>query len=402
MSSSKNQFMKKVSFTALATAFAFPAFAADANFKIYGNLDSGVEMVTNAKVNATTNATVVRVPSTTGTFPSNLGFDMSKDVGGVKAIAKAEMGYYMDAGNSGQGGRLFGRQLYVGIDYGAGSITVGRQNNMMYWGTMAGDPLGPNIYGLGSIDPYIPNARYDNSVAWRGKFDALSAGVAYSFGNNSKASAGAIPLAGDCAGETAGDAQACHALSAMVQYDASNFGIAAAYDRQHGGTGAQYDFYNGYVVPPAPVSGFAFGSSNDTDTRTTLNGYYKVDALKIGAGILQRKVSIAAASPKQSTTWLEAAYTMDKWQYMAGIFHVSATGQVGSGPAYTALNDTKANLLVLRAVYNFDDQLSSYVTIGNMGNDSNSGYGVSGGGSGTAPNAGQKQTGTMIGMRYHF
>ena len=53
MSSSKNRFMKKISFTALAMTFAVPAFAADANpvtvdtsgsFKFYGNLDSGVEV----------------------------------------------------------------------------------------------------------------------------------------------------------------------------------------------------------------------------------------------------------------------------------------------------------------------------------------------------------------------
>jgi predicted porin len=405
MSSSKSRFMKKVSFTALAVAFAAPAFAADANpvtvgtsgsFKFYGNLDSGVEVVTNAKIGTTTNTgTVVRVPSTTGTTPSNLGIDVSKDAGPVKGIAKLEMGIYTDAGNSGQGGRLFGRQLYVGVDSGAGTFTVGRQNNMMYWGTIPGDLLGPNIYGTGSIDPYLPNARYDNSIAWRGKFDAVTVGAAYSFGYNSAGAAsapyfgGAVPLAGSCSGETAGDAQACRAMSLLFQYITKDFGISAAYDQLHGGPLATYSFYNGIGG-----SGIAIASSADTDTRTTLNGFYKLDALKLGAGWLERKVDTGAATtPKQTMMWLQADYVMSQWDFTGGVFNVSQTGQT---------TDTKANMLALRAIYNFDDQLSTYVTLGYMGNDDKSGYGVSGGGAGTAPVVGKKQDGLMIGARYHF
>lgn len=392
MSSSKNHFMKKLSFTALAMTFAFPAFAADANpvvtntsgsLKIYGNLDSGIETVNNVGAGK---ARVIRVASTTGSTPSNLGFDMSKDAGGVKAIAKAEMGYYMDAGNSGQASKLFGRQLYVGVDSGIGSVTVGRQNNMMYWGMIPGDLLGPNIYGTGSIDPYLPNARYDNSIAWRGKFDAVSLGVAYSFGRDSS-TAGTVPASGVCAGEVAGDAQACRAMSAMVQYDASNFGIVAAYDRLNGGaTGAPVvSFYNGGAT-------VALSNSAAHDTRTTLNGYFKMDAVKIGAGVLQHKAENATTSAKQSTTWLEAAYTMEKWVYMAGIFHASNGGQ-----------NTNANLYVLRATYNFDDQLSTYLNLGDVSNGSNSAYSVSGGGAGTGVTVkGTSQMGTMIGMRYRF
>jgi predicted porin len=392
MSSSKSRLMKKISFTALAMAFAVPAFAADANpvtvgtsgsFKFYGNLDSGVEVVNNVGANK---SKVIRVPSTTGTTPSNLGIDVSKDAGSVKGIAKLEMGYYVDAGNSGQGGKLFGRQLYVGIDSSAGSFTVGRQNNMMYWGMIPGDLLGPNIYGTGSIDPYLPNARYDNSIAWRGKFDAMTLGAAYSFSYNSVGAA--IPLAGTCAGEAAGDAQACRAMSLLFQYIVKDYGVSAAYDQLHGGTGATYSFYNG-----VGGAGIGFGSSADTDTRTTLNGFYKLDALKLGAGWLERKVEAGGITPKQTTTWLQADYVMAAWDFTGGVFHISETGQATA---------TKANMLALRAIYNFDDQLSTYVTMGYMGNDSSSGYGVSGGGSGTSPAAGNKQEGVMVGARYHF
>jgi predicted porin len=59
-------------------------------------------------------------------------------------------------------------------------------------------------------------------------------------------------------------------------------------------------------------------------------------------------------------------------------------------------------MLALRAIYNFDDQLSTYVTLGYMGNDDKSGYGISGGGPGTSPAVGNKQDGVMVGARYHF
>jgi predicted porin len=411
MSSSKSRFMKKVSFTALAMTFAIPAFAADANpvavntsgsFKFYGNLDNGIEMVNN--VGAAKN-TVVRVPTTTGSTPSAVGIDLSKDVGsGIKAVGKAEMGIYIDTAVSGQAGKLFGRQLYVGIDSEFGSITVGRQNTMLYWGLMAGDLLGPNIYGLGSIDPYVPNARADNAVAWRGKFGGLSLGALFSTGRDGTSgaltsSAGTVPQSGNCNGEHPTNVQECRAYSVGVRYDDPDkkFAISAAGDRLNGGFGATYGFNNGVGGP-----GIALSNSSDTDTRTTLNGFYKLDALRLGVGVLDRKVKTAATSVKQQTSWLQADYSIEKWVLAGGYFHISNSDQ-----------KTSANYFALRGTYNFDDQLSSYVTLGQMSNDSTSAYSASGGGAFTnqawsgpaavaSTVAGVKQTGTMIGVRYRF
>jgi predicted porin len=411
MSSSKCRFMKKISFTALAMTFAFPAFAADANpvtvgtsgsFKFYGNLDNGIEVVNN--VGATKN-TVVRVPTTTGSTPSNLGIDLSKDVGsGFKAVGKAEMGFYIDTAVSGQAGKLFGRQLYVGIDSEYGAITVGRQNTMLYWGLQAGDLLGPNIYGLGSIDPYVPNARADNAVAWRGKFGGFSLGALFSTGRDGTSgaltsSAGTVPQSGNCNGEHPTNVQECREYSLGARYDDQDkkFGIALAGDRLNGGFGATYGFNNGVGGP-----GTALTNSSDTDTRTTLNGYYKLDALRLGVGVLDRKVKTAAASVKQDTTWLQADYTIEKWVLAGGYFHVSNNDQ-----------NTGANFLALRGIYNFDDQLSTYLTLGHMDNTATSGYSASGGGAfanqaWSGPTAvastvaGVKQTGTMLGVRYRF
>ncbi|WP_417068764.1 porin [Niveibacterium terrae] len=349
--------------------------------KLYGSLDSGVEYVSKVGANATG---MTRIPSTSGSGPSTLGLDFRGRIhDGIAAIGKAEMGLYLDTGSSGQGSRLFGRQLFVGVDSAWGALTFGRQYSMLYWGLMAGDLLGPNIYGLGSIDAYVPNARADNAIVWRARFDKLSLGLGYSFGRETVS--GSVPASGVCAGEDSTDAGRCRSWSAMLKYEETFYGISAAYDKQHGGTSAQASFYGG-----APA--IAMTSSSDRDSRATVNAFLRLGKVRIGTGWLGRKVQITASEVSQNTEWLQAEYTiLPQWSADAGFFHVSNPDQ-----------DRRANLYALRTTYRFDEQLSTYVTAGYIDNGESSAYGVSGGGSGTSPVAGNAQLGTMIGVRYRF
>lgn len=347
---------------------------------IYGTLDSGVERVTNV---GAAKETLTRVPSTTGAGPSVVGLDFRHNVSpNVAAIAKAEMGIYLDTGSSGQGSRLFGRQAFVGLDTQYGSITFGRQYSMLFYSLHGSDILGPNIYGLGSIDAYIPNARADNAVVWRAKFDKFSLGAHYSFGRDTANNA---PASGTCAGEDATDTSRCRGWSAMAKYDDKRFGVALAIDNLRGGTGAQASFFNG----AAPI---AMTSASDEDRRMTANGYVRFGALKLGAGWLGREVKTATTKVDQDTTYLESEYVINSnWLVDGGVFHVSNSAQ-----------DRKANLYSLRGTYKFDNQLSTYLTLGYMDNNSTAAYGVSGGGAGAAPTAGNSQIGTMAGVRYRF
>lgn len=354
-----------------------------AGLKIYGSLDSGVEQVTHV---GSARSTLSRVPSTSGSGPSTLGFDFRHPVGdsGIAAVAKAEMGLYLDTGSSGQGSRIFGRQLYAGVDSAAGSLTVGRQYSMLYYSLMGADILGPNIHGLGSIDAYIPNARADNAVVWRARFfDGLSLGAHYSFGRETVS--GTVPASGVCAGEDATGTTRCRSWSAMAKYDQPTYGLAVAVDTQHGGTGAQASFFNG-------ASAIAMTTASDEDRRITANGYARFGAFKLGLGWLGRKVDTTSIEVKQNTTWLQGEYSFtDAWLLDGGFFHVSNNQQ-----------DRHANMYVLRGTYRFDHQLSAYLSLGRMENSATAGYGISGGGSGAAPAVGSAQTGTMVGMRYRF
>lgn len=348
---------------------------------IYGSLDSGVEMVTNV---GAAKETLTRVPSTTGAGPSVVGLDFRRNVNDtIAAIGKAEMGIYLDTGSSGQGSRLFGRQLFVGVDTSLGSLTFGRQYSMLFYSLHGADILGPNIHGLGSVDAYIPNARADNSVVWRAKFDKLSLGAHYSFGRDTVS--GTVPASGSCAGEDAVDTSRCRGWSAMAKYDDPRFGVALATDNQYGGTGAQASFFNG----AAPI---VLTSASDEDRRITANGYVRFGALKLGAGWLGRKVSTATTEVKQDTSWLQGEYAITpKVIVDGGVFHIENSAQ-----------DRKANMYVVRGTYKFDDQLSTYLSLGYMDNNTTAAYGVSGGGAGASPTAGNSQFGTMAGVRYRF
>ena len=38
---------------------------------------------------------------------------------------------------------------------------------MLFWATLDTDIPGPNVYGSGSLDSYLPNTRADNAIAYR-------------------------------------------------------------------------------------------------------------------------------------------------------------------------------------------------------------------------------------------
>ena len=361
------------------------ASAASGNtFTLYGVLDGGVEHISNVSKNSAGTAGsegLTRVPNITGTLPSRLGVNVAREVRpGYKAIATVEAGFNLDDGTSGQGSRIFGRQLFGGIETPVGSFTLGRQNSMIVYG-MSSDLLGPNIYSLGSFDAYLPNARFDNSLAWRAKFDKISLGALYSFGRDTK---GGNPASGTCAGEEVGDPSRCKGWSAMARYDDKAFGLSLAIDEQKGGTGAAAYFFNG----AAPL---AFTSGSDADRRIAAGGYANLGKAKLGLGWLGRKVDAAAGTFKSDTYYVNAAYSLSQnFAVDGGVYRITNDDQ-----------DRDATLAVARVFYHWDQNLSNYLQIGHISNSSKARYALSVG-AGVGPVAGDSQTGVMAGVRYRF
>lgn len=365
---------------AQAAAAAKPA--AKPLVTIYGVLDGGVEHITNIGADR---RSLTRVPPITATAPSRLGFRLEKEFSpGYSAVGLLEAGFNLDDGKHTQAERLFGRQLYAGLSTPYGSFTIGRQYSMLLYAMMASDMLGPNIYANGSLDNYLPNTRYDSSLAWQGKFSKTTLGLAYSFGRDTS---GGAPASGTCAGEqnSINDSQECKAVSAMVRYDDTNFGLAAGVDQIRGGTGATAFFFNG----AAP---FAFSSSSDKDRRINLGGYVKLGAAKLSAGWLGRKVSTSTVDVSSDLYYLNASYALTEKITLDGGLHRIVNDD----------QDRNATLAVLRGFYKLDKGLDAYVQTAYLDNSDKAAYAISAAGPGTAPAAGQSQSAYMMGLRFMF
>lgn len=181
----------KISLLALAGLSAFAGnVSAQSNVTVYGILDIGYSAVRSDTV-----ATRIRQDSSIQQG-SRLGFRGTEALGaGLTAEFILENGFNVDTGEAGQGGRIFGRQAYVGLSGAFGSIKFGRQwmpsyvvvNNVDPFGVaLAGDAsayFGTNIYG--DID-----IRMDNAINYAYATGGFSAVVTLGLGevaNNASA-----------------------------------------------------------------------------------------------------------------------------------------------------------------------------------------------------------------------
>lgn len=368
----------------LALAAAMCALASGAanaqSVTLYGLIDTGIEYVSHANANGNG---LARIPSVTGTLPSRWGLRGAEDLGnGLKAVFTLESGFNTDTGTASQGGRLFGRQAWVGLASDYGTVTLGRQYSMVFLSLADADILGPSQYAIGSLDAYIPNARTDNTIAYKGTFSGLTVGATYSFGRDA---AGGVPASGTCAGEVAGNASACRAMSAMLKYDAATFGVAGAYEEQRGGTGATASFFNG----SAPV---AFTDAGDKDRRIVANGYVKLGNAKLGVGWIGRHLQVVAGDVRSNLYFVNGSYPLTG----------ALTLDAGLIRLVNADQSRSATMAVLRGVYALSKRTALYAQTGYLWNSANAQYSVSGGGGGTTPAKGVNQLGAMVGMRTAF
>jgi len=358
-------------------ALSVPAIAsaqssAPQSVTLYGVIDSGVEYVSNVGAGK---HDVVRMPGLSGTVPSRWGLRGAEDLGGgLKAVFWLESGFAPDSGASNQGGRLFGRQASVGLAGNWGQLSLGRQYTMLFWAMAEPDMLGPNTFGSGSLDSYIPNARTDNAIAYKGTFGGLTVGATYSFGRDT-VNAGPSPAGTNCAGETPGDARACREWSALLKYDAARWSVAAAYDSLRGGPGA--------------FAGLT--SSALRDDRLSLNGYVMLGEAKVGLGWLRRD-NRASTTPRSDLWYGGVSYPVTP--------AFSVDGEVFHLRYHDSAN--KAWLFAARGTYAFSKRTSVYATAGYISNLGDLALSVSNGQAGANPAPGGKQLGLMLGMKQIF
>ena len=363
----------KASFITVGLIAATGTLHAQTGVSIYGLLDTGIEHVTNV---GTAGSGLTRMPGQTGSLPSRLGFRGTEDLGGgLSASFVLEQGLLPDSGSLGQGGRAFGRQSFVGLSGPWGSVTLGRQYTMLFWSLVDADILGPNIYSSSSLDSYIPNARADNSIAYRGKFGGFTAGAMYSLGRDA-VNAGPSPAGTNCAGEGATDSKACREWSVLAKYDAPSWGAAVAVDEIRGGAGA----FGGLT------------SSTSRDRRVSANGYYKMGATKLAAGMIRRDNEGNAVTPRSNLWFIGASHPLTSVMTLdAELFRLDFKGSTNH-----------ATLGAVRLTYQLSKRSAIYATAGHIANRGALALSVSAGAPGSNPAAGESQTGVMLGVRHSF
>jgi len=355
-----------------ASAAAVPGNASAQTVTLYGIFDAAVEHVDNV---GAAGSGLTRMPSLTGSVASRLGLRGSEDLGGgLRAVFTLEQGFTPDAGTLSQGGRGWGRQAFVGLAGPWGTLSFGRHYTMLFWSILDADVMGPNLYGSGSLDSYIPSARADNSVSFKGTWAALTLGATYSLGRDG-VNAG-NPAGTNCAGEDPADKQACREWSALAKFDTKSWGTALAVDEIRGGAGA-----------------FAGLTRSDLkDTRVSANGYVWLGDFKTTLGLLWRDNGGSASTPRSDLWYAGVVFTaMPLLTLEAELFSLRFNGSADG-----------ARLGVVRSTYSLSRRTAVYAMLGHIANQGGLALSVSAGAGGSNPAPGAAQSGLAAGVRHAF
>jgi len=185
--------MKKISIGAAVCAmFAASAAHAQSSVTLYGLVDAGIAYVNNVQNGAPSHGSG-KVSLQSGNISgSRFGLRGSEDLGGgLHAIFLLENGFNINNGALGQGGRIFGRQAYVGLSADQyGTLTMGRQYDSMVdfvaplSGTAGtfGDSGFAHVYDNDNLNHTV---RFSNSVKFTSNdYQGLKFGGLYAFSNS--------------------------------------------------------------------------------------------------------------------------------------------------------------------------------------------------------------------------
>lgn len=357
--------MKKM-LVALLCIASVKAYA-QTSVSVYGIADMGLEYLSNAGGTSANSHDLVRM-SSGNLSGSRLGFRGTEDLGGGNsALLLLEQGFELDTGVLSQGGRMFGRQAFVGIQGAYGSFLLGRQQNTLYDMMIKYDPmiLGTRYSSL-AHDPTLAG-RADNTIKYTGKFGPLTASAFYSFGRDAIATFNNATFAG----EVPGNPKVSRNIGGGVNYEAGPLGIALVYDQYQGNTVALQDL---------SARRLAFGASYVAGPFKTFLAY-------------RRLRDDITANRRQTRSDL----------YWAGVTYQATPALSLTAAAYkTNFEGTSADpsSYVLQALYGMSKRTELYANLGLARNKDGSNFGINGFGSTIV--AGENQTGLVIGMRHRF
>ncbi|MFT4103075.1 MAG: porin [Burkholderiaceae bacterium] len=293
--------------------------------RFYGILDAGLTYVNNSGGSKVLKAVAG------ANLGSRLGIAVTQELGnGNRAIAVAESGFNNMNGKEGQGGLLFGRQIYVGLSADRwGTLTAGRQYDLIV------DNVGPTTLNLNGWGAYFAHANdIDNTN------DGYR--VNNSFKYASPRIAGFMASAMYAPGGT-NNFSAQSTTSFGLNYSNGGLLVSAAYLFAKN-PGAQ--FADGNFVPnnTRDVGIFGYvGQPDDQEVSGVGVKYQLNDATTLGANLTHTNFGHAngtqsSVSFNSYEVWMGYKLTQE-WMVYGGLTYVDGkVGYSGEKPSYKQLN----------------------------------------------------------------
>jgi len=159
---------------------------AQTSVTLYGTIDTSITYINHAAGNA--NLWSLGNSANGNLSGSRWGLKGAEDLGGgLTAIFQLENGFSPTSGALGQGGRMFGRQAYVGLTAEQyGSLTLGRQYDPLIdlvQGITADNYFGSAFATAGDVDNYDNSFRVNNAVKYTTPvWNGLQVAAMYAFG----------------------------------------------------------------------------------------------------------------------------------------------------------------------------------------------------------------------------
>jgi len=369
---------------ALATFGASTAFA-QSTLTLYGNLDVAVDNVRKGQGNVVSapgnlfmnpayarsfvnKSNTTRVTSSVSSVNS-LGVKGTEDLGGgYKGSFVLEGQMQLDTGaQSGQDGRMWGRQAYLGLTTPFGEVRLGRQYAPMFYSFASAtvEALGgADMQGAGLIANDL-QVRQDNQVSYWLKSGGLTASVSYSPQagvdqkiSSARASNGTYtPTSGQIVGGASAGTEATNA-----QGRGRTLGL----------------FVNYIVMPELLVNGsYHYNKFGDAVFQTP-TGVPLFNLDKYSAYSLAAKYIVPGLGTQVSGIWHAGKFSMDdgsdvKLDTIAlGVKHPIDNFSVGaqvSQSKFTNFTKGKDTAVMLTGDYNFSKRTKLYVRAGYVKDD---------------------------------
>jgi len=374
--------MKKFALTILSLALLGAAGAAHAQSSVtlYGVLDDSIQYINNNAVNGKNQSSI-------GLAAGNLqgnrwGMKGTEDLGGgLKAIFQLENGFSPNNGTLGQGGKMFGRQAFVGLQSDQfGTVTLGRQYDPVvdlvqavtadnYWGSTFTTPS--------DVDNNDNSSRTNNAIKYTSNtYSGFQFEAMYAFGGV----AGSTGAGQTWSGAATYSNGPFSLAAGYIRMDNSNTAAARAAGDPAGWNSTSDGTFNSINVPFASAKSIGIASvagqyvigpvtagirySNAQYKADSLSTFASTERYNVGAGFVNYQLTPAALlglgytfthgsgngeSASYNQISLGGDYNLSKRTdvYLVGAYQkASGTGAVASVADYDSLSASDSQAIV--------------------------------------------------------